>query len=56
MSRFIYDERVDGFVTPEQYYHDDEVEVDENFDWVFGLDSEEEDEDCSDSYYKDFYG
>lgn len=50
MAKFIYDERTDTFVTPEEYYHDDtpyDYEEDNCgfvFVGIFSDDSEETDE------------
>lgn len=48
MANFIYDERVDAFVSAEQYYHDDDVEYEPEDDYPPFF---EEDDDYDASYY-----
>lgn len=57
MSRYIYDERVDAFVTPEEYYRDDTPYDDENDDCDFnfvGIFADEEEDELRDLFSWDY--
>ena len=54
MARFIYDERVDAFVTPEEYYRDDTPYEDEEAFVFIGCFAEEEDDEWREMFGWDY--
>lgn len=54
MARFIYDERVDAFVTPEEYYRDDTPYEDEEAFVFIGCFADEEDDEWREMFGWDY--